>query len=196
MPYFNCTYRFLLSFMCLYSVYIPVLRWKHLSIVMVEILNDTIDKLCRTVSSLYLLCVCTLCSFNETALKLWILVWKDGSSWKEKRNNVCAPLHIYYPFFEDNFLSLMRFFQKILSLCMVSIQELFWSRPVMMAHVRYTFAFIKYQFTKTGQAGLEAVFHVPIPGDSGSSPDAGSISNYCLTQEIFHSNPSGILTQP
>ena len=32
--------------------------------------------------------------------------------------------------------------------------------------------------TKTGQAGLEAVFQVPMPGDSGSSPDAGSISNY------------------
>ena len=30
-----------------------------------------------------------------------------------------------------------------------------------------------------GQAGLEAAFQVPMPGDSGSSPDAGSISNYC-----------------
>ena len=47
---------------------------------------------------------------------------------------------------------------------------------------------------KTGQAGLEAVFQVPMPGDSGSSPDAGSISNYCLTQEIFHSNPSELLS--
>ena len=45
---------------------------------------------------------------------------------------------------------------------------------------------------KIGQAGLEAAFQVPMPGDSGSSPDAGSISNYCLTQEI-HSNPSGLL---
>ena len=34
----------------------------------------------------------------------------------------------------------------------------------------------------TGQAGLEAVFQVPIPGDSGSSPDAGSISNYFVTE--------------
>ena len=33
-----------------------------------------------------------------------------------------------------------------------------------------------------------------MPGDSGSSPDAGSISNYCLTQEIYHSNPSGLLS--
>jgi hypothetical protein len=49
-----------------------------------------------------------------------------------------------------------------------------------------------YYLYLTGQAGLEAVFQVPIPGDSGSSPNAGSISNYCLTQEIFHSNPSGI----
>ena len=31
---------------------------------------------------------------------------------------------------------------------------------------------------ETGQAGLEAVFQVPMPGDSGSSPDADSISNY------------------
>ena len=45
---------------------------------------------------------------------------------------------------------------------------------------------------KTGQAGLEAAFKVPMPGDS---PDAGSISKYCSTQEIFHSNPTGILTQ-
>ena len=47
---------------------------------------------------------------------------------------------------------------------------------------------------QTGQANLEAVFQVPMPGDSGSNPIAGSISNYCLSQEIFHSNPSGILT--
>ena len=33
---------------------------------------------------------------------------------------------------------------------------------------------------KTGQAGLEAVFQVPMPGDSGSSPDAGSISKLLL----------------
>ena len=45
-----------------------------------------------------------------------------------------------------------------------------------------------------GQAGLEAAFQVLMPGDSGSSPDAGSISNYYLTQEIFHSNPSGLLS--
>ena len=45
-----------------------------------------------------------------------------------------------------------------------------------------------------GQAGFEAAFQVPMPGDSGSSPDAGSISNYCLTQEIYHSNPSGLLS--
>ena len=43
-------------------------------------------------------------------------------------------------------------------------------------------------------AGLEAAFQVPMPGDIGLSPDAGSISNYCLTQEIFHSNPSGLLS--
>ena len=41
-----------------------------------------------------------------------------------------------------------------------------------------------------GQAGLEAAFQVPMPGDSGSSPDAGSISNYCLTQEIFTPTPA------
>ena len=46
---------------------------------------------------------------------------------------------------------------------------------------------------KSIQAGLEAVFPVPMPGDSGLSPGAGSISNYCLIQEIFHSNPNGIL---
>ena len=42
---------------------------------------------------------------------------------------------------------------------------------------------------KIGQAGLEAAFQVPMPGDSGSSPNAGSISNYCLTQEIFTPTP-------
>ena len=40
------------------------------------------------------------------------------------------------------------------------------------------------------QAGLEAAFQVPMPGDSGSSPDASSISNYCLTQEIFTPTPA------
>ena len=39
-------------------------------------------------------------------------------------------------------------------------------------------------------AGLEAAFQVPMPGDSGLSLDAGSISNYCLTQEIFTPNPA------
>ena len=43
---------------------------------------------------------------------------------------------------------------------------------------------------KSIQAGLEAVFPVPMPGDSGLSPDAGSISNYCLTQEIFTPTPA------
>ena len=41
-----------------------------------------------------------------------------------------------------------------------------------------------------GQAGLEAAFQVPMPGDSGSSPDTGSNSNYCLTQEIFTPTPA------
>ena len=40
------------------------------------------------------------------------------------------------------------------------------------------------------QAGLEAAFQVPMPRDSGSSLDAGSISNYCLTQEIFTPSPA------
>ena len=34
---------------------------------------------------------------------------------------------------------------------------------------------------KVQYAGLEAAFQVPMPGDSGLSPDASSISNYCLT---------------
>ena len=38
-------------------------------------------------------------------------------------------------------------------------------------------------------AGLEATIKVPMPVDSGLSPDAGSISNYCLTQEIFTPTP-------
>jgi hypothetical protein len=40
------------------------------------------------------------------------------------------------------------------------------------------------------QVGLEAAFQVPMPGDSGSRPDVGSISNYCLTQEIFTTSPA------
>ena len=38
--------------------------------------------------------------------------------------------------------------------------------------------------------GLEAAFQVPMTGDSGSSPDAVRISNYCLTQEIFTPTPA------
>ena len=45
-------------------------------------------------------------------------------------------------------------------------------------------------FLALGQAGLEAALQVPMLGDSGSSPDAGSISNYCLTQEIFTPTPA------
>ena len=41
-----------------------------------------------------------------------------------------------------------------------------------------------------GQAGLEAAFQVPMPGDSSLSPDAGSISNYFLTKEIFTPTPA------
>ena len=44
--------------------------------------------------------------------------------------------------------------------------------------------------TILGQAGLEAAFQVPMPGDSDSSPDAGSLSNYCLTQDIFTPTPA------
>ena len=51
-------------------------------------------------------------------------------------------------------------------------------------------------FLTTSQAGLEAAFQFPMPADSGLSPDAGSISNYRLTQEIYYSNTSGILNQP
>ena len=39
------------------------------------------------------------------------------------------------------------------------------------------------------QAGLEAAFQVPMQGDSGSSPDAGSISNY---PGDFSLQPQGI----
>ena len=39
------------------------------------------------------------------------------------------------------------------------------------------------------QAGLEAAFQVPMPGDSGLSPNDSSISNYCLTQENFTPTP-------
>jgi hypothetical protein len=31
---------------------------------------------------------------------------------------------------------------------------------------------------------------VPMPGDSGSNPDAGSISRYRLTKEIFNPTPA------
>ena len=41
-----------------------------------------------------------------------------------------------------------------------------------------------------GHAGLEAAFQVPMPGDSGSSPDTDSISNYYLTQKIFTPTPA------
>ena len=45
-------------------------------------------------------------------------------------------------------------------------------------------------YTRPCQAGLEAAFQVPMPGDSGSSPDAGSISNYFLTLKIFTPIPA------
>ena len=45
--------------------------------------------------------------------------------------------------------------------------------------------FINEKVATLGQAGLEAAFQVLMPGDSGSSPDTSSISNYCLTQKIF-----------
>ena len=45
---------------------------------------------------------------------------------------------------------------------------------------------------KTGQAGLEAAFQVPMPCQ-GTAVQAGSISNYCLTQEIFHSTLADFL---
>ena len=51
----------------------------------------------------------------------------------------------------------------------------------------------------TGQAGLEAVFQVPMPGDSGSSPDAGSISNYFDLGDFSlqpQRNPYPTLTPP
>ena len=46
------------------------------------------------------------------------------------------------------------------------------------------------EIMKNKVAGVEAAFQVPMPGDSGSSPDAGSISNYSLTQEIFTLTPA------
>ena len=52
---------------------------------------------------------------------------------------------------------------------------------------------------KVGQAGLEAVFQVPMPGDSGSSPDAGSISNYFDLGDFSlqpQRNPYPTLTPP
>ena len=42
---------------------------------------------------------------------------------------------------------------------------------------------------KEGQVGVKAMFQVLMPEDSGSSPDAGSIINYYLTQEIFPPTP-------
>ena len=52
------------------------------------------------------------------------------------------------------------------------------------------FMMLKVNLTKqSAAAGLEAVFQVLIPGDSSSSPGAGSISNYCLTQEISTPTP-------
>ena len=41
--------------------------------------------------------------------------------------------------------------------------------------------------------GLEAAFQVPMPGDSGSSPNAGSFK-LLLDPGDFHSNPSGLLS--
>ena len=52
----------------------------------------------------------------------------------------------------------------------------------------------------TGQAGLEAVFQVPMPGDSGSSPNAGSIFKLLLDPGDFslqpQRNPTSSLTPP
>jgi hypothetical protein len=51
----------------------------------------------------------------------------------------------------------------------------------------------------TGQAGLEAVFQVPMPGDSGSSLDAGIISNYFDLGDFSlkpQRNPYPTLTPP
>ena len=48
---------------------------------------------------------------------------------------------------------------------------------------------------KIGQAGLEAAFQVPMPGDSGSSPNAGGISiKLLLDPGDLHSNPSRLLS--
>ena len=49
---------------------------------------------------------------------------------------------------------------------------------------------LKLEIERAGQAGLEAAFQIPMAGDSGLSPDAGSISNSCLTQEIFTPTPA------
>ena len=59
--------------------------------------------------------------------------------------------------------------------------------PMLRLAKDVTTLFIWFGFT--GQAGLEAAFQVPVPRDSGLSPKAGSISNYCLTQENFTPNP-------
>ena len=49
---------------------------------------------------------------------------------------------------------------------------------------------LKTPTEKKSDSGLEAAFQVPMPGDSGSSPDAGSM----LDPGDFHSNPSGLLS--
>ena len=72
-----------------------------------------------------------------------------------------------------------------------SLQSWTWRQlQVMIIHlVSILFGFL-IDFNTYGQAGLAAAFQVPIPGDSGSSPDASSISNYCLPQEIFTPTPA------
>ena len=57
-------------------------------------------------------------------------------------------------------------------------------------HQRFIDSWFCFFCVKSTIAGLEAVFQVPIPGDSGSSPNTISISNYCLTQEIFTPTPA------
>ena len=49
-------------------------------------------------------------------------------------------------------------------------------------------------YCKIGQAGLEAAFQVPMPRDSGSSPDTGSISKLLLDPGDFHSNQGRLLS--
>ena len=58
---------------------------------------------------------------------------------------------------------------------------------------------ILLKYLVIGQAGLEAAFQVPMPGDSGSSPDAGSISNYFDLGDFSlqpQRNPYPTLTPP